>query len=1263
MVFFSFCVSAQGDYWQRESSWNSRSARAAQRFDVKKAQTFTLKEGAFREALESASIFGKPNVSGAHPSSGEYSSTIVIPKTEGGLSTYRVQETPVLSPELSQRYPQIKSYSGFNVDHPEEKLRLSVSHNGIQAMVVHADGSANDFMQKTQDGDYLFYSRDAANTGVKNFICETKDKLLGVGGNLTARPVDGQVLRRYRLAVTTSAEYTAYHGGTVADALAAINATVTRVNQVFETDLAVSLELVAETENAIYTDAATDPYGSGLAAFGNIAQNTLTEEVGEENYDIGLVLHSGPDGGNAGFIGAICVDNRKGSAYASSEDPEGDIFDLDFVAHEMGHQLGANHSWSFESEGTTVQVEPATGTTIMGYAGIIEGENVAANGDSYFHYVSIQQISDNLREKSCGELVALANNPPVVEPLRNYVIPRSTAFVLTGSATDSDTVDNLTYTWEQIDNGVVRTMNFGPSNAIGANFRSLPPTVEPVRYFPSLSRVVSGNLTQTRPTEGAAWETISDIARDFNFAFTVRDNAPNGGQVVSEFNTVSVTNKAGPFAVSSQTSNEVYAAGEIREVTWDVANTDVAPVATPTVDILLSTDGGENFTEILAEAVPNDGSHEVIVPGVATDEARIMVRGVDNVFFAVNSADFTIELSEVVLNLPQLTYEVCQPDDLNVSFTYESYLNFSEEVSFSIEGAPEGLQVSFSPETVTASDTAVDILFGNTGVIPEGNYDVQLVATSASVTRRIDLQLGVFDNDFSDVELIAPLDGATDVSTIAPFEWEDDASVTSYEIQIASDPSFSDILETETVFSSSYRAIGLENNADYFWRVKALNACGEGSFGPARSFTTIAFSCDNKMASALPKEISPVGTPTVVSTISFAQDLVVTDIDVLLNIDHAYLEDLTVSLTSPSNTTVVLFSNACGDLNGVNATFDDDAPDFVCGGSAAAAIAGRTKPSQSLSAFNGESALGDWVLTVQDNFDSDGGAINAFSLDICAEGEFRPDADNDGVFDDGDDLCPDTPAGAEVDVTGCQIFRFASDNFSISTESTSCRNNDDGAVTIEAVLSQGIVYNLDITGNGATINDTFTNTITVPGLTSGSYSVCIAGTTAEVEYQETCFEIVISQPDPLEVSTNLVSEGTQLNLSMEGAETYTISLNGKQTRVQGDEITLDLHSGVNRLKVFTDKSCQGIYEDEVIVAYGPSAYPNPTASATRLFLGVVEETLSVSIFSPDGHLVRETTYRPNGNQIDLDFTGLPAGVYIVKFTGPNSQGTTKVIKR
>ncbi|MBL4594018.1 MAG: zinc-dependent metalloprotease, partial [Flavobacteriales bacterium] len=417
------------------------------------------------------------------------------------------------------------------------------------------------------------------------------------------------------------------------------NTTMTRVNGVYETDFAITMVLIANTDDVIYTNAGTDPYGAG--SLNTELQSTLTSVITEANYDIGHLVHQETNSnGNAGCIGCVCVDGQKGSGFTSHVIPTGDNFDIDYVAHEMGHQFGGNHTFTqgFFPEGTGAQLEPGSGSTIMGYAGITGASDVQAHSDDYFHYFNIEQITNYVSGTGCQTTSALVNAAPVTNAGNDYTIPHSTAFILEGNATDADAGDILTYCWEQGDEGFESKTSVepAPNSGMSPSFRSLPPTISPYRYMPKLIDVVAGNLT-------TQWETVQTQAGIMNFALTVRDNVNGGGQNNIDKMMVTVDGASGPFEVTSQSTNVTWTIAATETVTWNVANTTAAPVSTPNVDIFLSIDGGLSFWKTLALGVPNNGSANITVPwNTATNNARVMIRGAGNIFYAVNSTDFTI---------------------------------------------------------------------------------------------------------------------------------------------------------------------------------------------------------------------------------------------------------------------------------------------------------------------------------------------------------------------------------------------------------------------------------------------------------------------------------------------------------------------------------------------------------------------------------------------------------------------------------------------
>ncbi|WP_350292546.1 reprolysin-like metallopeptidase [uncultured Croceitalea sp.] len=1236
--------------WSQDGYWKSIAANEEDQIisASEKSSVFNFEEVVFKQRLDEGL-------------KKETQQLIYFPEASGKIIGFKVEETPVFHPILAAKYPKIKSYTGWSPD-KKHKIRFSSSPKGIQGMLVSVDDDTKaTFIEKRKSSEaYIAYQGRSRKTHKDGFVCKTDDfqKSSISGGGISKALVDDQTLRTYRIAVSATGEYTQYHGGTVADALAAINATLTRVNEVFETDLSVHLQLVPNNDLVIFTDPNTDPYTGNLNAQ---AQSTLTATIGEANYDVGHVFQNAANNGNAGFIGSVCSDNRKGSAFSSGVDPQGDLFDIDFVAHELGHQFGANHTWSFESEDTGVQAEPASGTTIMGYAGIVEGNNVEPNGDDYFHYHSILQITTYLQSTSCGQTASLTNSPPVISPVPNYTIPKGTAFVLDADVTDADTGDVLTYTWEQIDDGVVVTSTFGPENASGANFRSKKPTTNTERYFPRLSSIVQGNLTQTNPAESSAWETVATIEREFNFAFTARDNATGGGQVSSELTQVNTVNAAGPFVVTSQTTNEVYQAGSIQTITWDVANTDKAPINAQSVTILLSLDGGATFPLVIADNIPNSGTAQVQLPGDATTAARIMVKASDNIFLAVNTSNFTIQESQVVLNFQEIAFETCQPNDIIVPFTLETYAGFNEEVTFSAMNMPSGLVANFSPTSATGNNTAVTATFSNTGSVAVGNYPILIRGTATGLMVENTINLNVYNASFSDVTLLLPSDLETNTRVNPQLEWEANPNNTQYDIEIATDLAFTTIVESATVDFEFYQTSNLLSETNYFWRVRPRNNCGVGTFGIPFSFTTSPITCTNIDGRGLPIEISNGNASTITSTISVLQDLPIADLDVNLEISHSFLEDLIITLTSPSGTTITLLSKNCGSRNDINAVFDDDGITLSCAG-ASPTINGTIKPLGSLSSFNGESSLGDWILQIEDTANGDGGSLDSFALAICVEGILRPDDDEDGVFDDGDDLCLGTPKGVEVDVTGCPIYRFAAANFNIKVQSESCRNNNDGSIEIEAV-DDAISYTATLVGDNGSFNGDFMDSFLFENLLGGNYRLCITGTNAGITYEESCFDILVGEPDVLAVASALVENSLQAVISLGGGTLYNVEVNGVVTQTENAEITVTLQPGINELKVFTNLPCQGSFKESLFVATSPIIYPNPVEEKLNIFLNQELENVDVQLFDINGRLVYKRLENGDEQNLELGFETFPVGVYFLRITGRNFKEEFKVLKK
>ncbi|MEP6482938.1 MAG: reprolysin-like metallopeptidase [Rudaea sp.] len=585
-------------------------------------------------------------------------STIELPLPDGTTQRFNVWRTQVMAPTLAARYPQIRSFVARAIDHPETEARLDDSPHGFSAMIRSADGVS--MLQPIRIGEaarYIIFRRTDLGATNEPFQClEDKfassmrrhfDALLAAPQTST-----GANVRTYRLAVAATGEYTTVFGGTVADGMAAIVQAINRINGIYLTEFAVQFQLVNNNDQLVYTNPSTDPYTntSGRTMLGQ-NQTTIDSVIGTANYDFGHVFSTG--GGGVAFVGVACNGSLKAQGVTGSTNPVGDAFWVDYVAHEMGHQMGSAHSFNSisgfckDNRAASQAAEPGSGSTIMAYAGICGPSDLQPHSDPFFHAISLTPIEQTLITSgaACGTVLTTTNHAPVVASVSARTIPMQTAFALAGAATDADN-DPVTYIWEEMDLGTQSPPE--GDNGTRPVFRSFVPTTSPTRLLPELARILSHNPNDAIPADGdISGESWPTTTRDLKFRLTVRDNHPGGSATTSTDALVHVTATAGPFRVTAPATNAQWHANEAKLVSWNVANTNVAPVDCAAVDILYSSDGGQTFAATLASAVPNSGTATVLSPNIATSSARIEVACHDNIFFDISPGNFAIIVDDI----------------------------------------------------------------------------------------------------------------------------------------------------------------------------------------------------------------------------------------------------------------------------------------------------------------------------------------------------------------------------------------------------------------------------------------------------------------------------------------------------------------------------------------------------------------------------------------------------------------------------------------
>ena len=586
---------------------------------------------------------------------------LTLPLPNGEMIQVKIESDNILPAELARKYPSIQSYRVL----PNQQLisgRLDMTSNGFHGMLQLRNGetvfidpvtnpgiSTNTYVaynkhEQHQDKSYSCGIDHASTTnpmmsGIKVQNTINDNSLAGVKSKLNT----AASLINYRIAIAATGEYVEKTGGTVASALAAISTTLARVNQVYERDLGIHLTLVANNDLIIYENAETDPYDAKKPV-DLINQNQVNTDqvIGSDNYDIGHLFTTNSGGGVAA-IASLCNDSRKALGVSGISNPFNDSFNIDFVAHEIGHQLGATHTFNSTEgacSGTRTKFssfEPGSGSSVMAYAGSCGVDNLQPNSDAMFHIGSIEQIRSYTQQSlgaSCGDhSTRKQNSAPIADAGADYIIPTRTPFELRGDAQDTDD-DNLVYGWQQIDAGSVS--HEGEDTGDNALFRAYILNNNANRTFPLLESVLHHTKVKG--------ESLPTQTRELNFKFVVQDGFNSARSDAMKIN---VKRTGSRFALEKPRA--YYTLGKSHTIKWNVANTNKAPINCDSVDISLSADGGYSFPYSMIKNTPNTGSASILLETTLpeTDQARFKVKCSNNIFFAISNKNSKLTLNNV----------------------------------------------------------------------------------------------------------------------------------------------------------------------------------------------------------------------------------------------------------------------------------------------------------------------------------------------------------------------------------------------------------------------------------------------------------------------------------------------------------------------------------------------------------------------------------------------------------------------------------------
>ncbi len=753
---------------------------------------------------------------------------------------------PVMSTGDQKKFKDIRTYIAYSATGTPMVGRAGISPDGFYG-IFELEGRQMMIRPSAVERDIYVVYNLGSKLALLDFSalpgCGTETNVVEVKPSdvLNIRNEEKR-LRHFTIAISCTSGYAEQIGATESNVMASVVQIVNLLNQRYNLDFGIRLNIMDNTSRLFNLDPKTDYFVNETVGLDLLQQNQdyLDSLVDNTLYDLAQVFtRTCVDVGGVVW-GRACVSENKARGVSCRSKDE-DYFFTTFK-HEVGHQFSGGHTFNACNGSTQYNpyssFEPGAGSTILSYGNNCGTDNVGDRVD-YFHVGNIIEVSRYAMEieSKCGTWGPDVNHVPDVylSMPEGRTIPILTPFELEGGATDIDG-NNLTYNWEQYD--------LGEGDPLGTNFETGPlfvsqaPGGSGYRLFPTLTTINSG-VSSIR-------ERLPEVSRELNFKMAVRDNVPNiGAQAIASYK-FNATAEAGPFKVTFPDihADTSFAVGQYVEITWDVANTDQPPVDCRNVNILFSSTDGITWSDTLVANTPNDGRELVMMPR-ATGRARFKVKAADNIFLSLSGKSVKVVQPSIAgYSLDILPHDVtiCKKSFATLNVKSISWKNFNSPVKLAvIDQGHTDLQVKPSKkEFLPGEPITLDLDAGN--VQDAGTYTIRLMATADhGDTLFRSVILNIEDNGQNISSTISPVGNDQNVALKPVFSWKPVANSQGYRLQLASDPAFSSLILDVTTTSEEYLSdVNLNEATIYYWRVRSLGTCGYGRWSPIEIFRTIS---------------------------------------------------------------------------------------------------------------------------------------------------------------------------------------------------------------------------------------------------------------------------------------------------------------------------------------------------------------------------------------------------------------------------------------